>query len=213
MSSRILAFLVLAIPFGNCSEPEEPKRPPKQAAVLSAAFGDIFFRGGAGKSWHSARKGYALKSGDAVKSGMRSKAEIQTRRPATLLRIEENTTIVFEQSEDDEGRQVSARIFRGSVWGKVKRLESGEAFKIEGPASVTAFGTSTFRTEVPDDGPAAIFVFDGTVEVKRQFVDRKKPEVQMIGKGEGLLMPDGEPSRKVKVSPNDPLRRGWRKIE
>ena len=213
MSTRVLAFLVLAIPFGNCSEPEEPKPPPKQAAVLSAAFGDIFFRGGAGKSWHSARKGYALKSGDAVKSGMRSKAEIQTRRPATLLRIEENTTIVFEQSEDEDVRQVSARILRGSVWGKVKRLESGEAFKIEGPASVTAFGTSTFRVEVPVHGPAAIFVFDGTVEVKRQFVDRKKPEVQMISKGEGLLMPDGEPSRKVKVSPNDPLRRGWRKIE
>ncbi len=205
--------MVLAIPFGNCSEPEEPKPPTRQAAVLSAAFGDIFYRGGAGESWHSARKGYTLKSGDAVKSGMGSKAEIQTRHPATLLRIEENTTIVFEQSEDDEVRKVSARILRGSVWGKVKRLQSGEVFKIEGPASVTAFGTSTFRTEVPVHGPAAIFVFDGTVEVKRRFVDRKKPEVQMIGKGEGLVITEGEPSRKVKVSPNDPLRRGWRKIE
>ena len=144
---------------------------------------------------------------------MRSKAEIQTRRPATLLRIEENTTIVFEQSEDDEGRQVSARILRGSVWGKVKRLESGETFKIEGPASVTAFGTSTFRVEVPDDGPGGVFVYDGTVEVKRRFVDREKPEVQMVRKGEGILMPEGERSRKVKVSASDPLRRGWRKVE
>lgn len=213
MPSRILLLscLLVALSAGGCSKRQAgQKRPPKQTAVLSAADGDVFFKSAHGDDWHPASAGYRLLSGDAVSTGPHARAEVQTRGPASLIRISENATFALEQSDSAGVRVTSVRLLKGGVWGSVKRLETGEEYTFIGPAQASIQEPATFRMEMREDGSASLSVYEGEVLVKRPLGGTDRLDIQTVTKDEGLLMPPGEPSRRVAVPPDDPWRRGWK---
>ncbi len=206
-----LTGLLLALSVGSCAKRQaEQKKPPKQTAVLSAAVGDVFFRSAHGQDWHPASEGYRLLSGDAVSTGPRARAEVQTRGPVSFIRIGENTTFALEQSDSAGVRTASVRLLKGGVWGSVKRLEAREEYTFIGPALASLQEPATFRMEMQEDGTARLCVYEGAVHVKRPLAGTGKLDIQTVTKDEELLMPPGEPSRRVAIPPDDPWRRGWK---
>lgn len=205
-----LSCLIITLFGGVCSKSSEQKRPPKQVAVLSAAFEDVSFKSARGEHWHPASAGFTLVSGDVVSTGPGSRAEVQTRSPASLIRIGENTTFVLEQSDSAGVRAAGARLLRGSVWGSVKKLEAGEEFALNGPAVVNALQPATFRMEMQEGGWVGIYVYEGEVRVKRTAGETEKPDIRTLARGQGLLMPAGGPSRQTPIPSDDPWRRGWK---
>lgn len=192
------------------AESGQKKRPPKQAAVLSAAVGDVFFKSAHGQDWHPASAGYRLISGDAVSTGPRSRAEVQTRGPASLIRIHENAAIALEQSDSAGVRTTVIHLLKGGAWGSVKGLEAGEEFAFASPVHASVRDPATFRVEMREDGFATLSVYEGEVHVKRPLGETGKLDIQTVTKDEGLLMPPGEPSLRIAVPPDDPWRRGWK---
>ncbi|OGG43445.1 MAG: hypothetical protein A3F84_02335 [Candidatus Handelsmanbacteria bacterium RIFCSPLOWO2_12_FULL_64_10] len=217
MSPRILTLscLFIALSCAGCEKlktesGQRQKRPPKQAAVLSAAVGDVFFKSAHGQDWHLASAGYRLISGDAVSTGPRSRAEVQTRGPASLIRIHENAAFALEQSDSAGFRTTVIHLLKGGAWGSVKGLDAGEEFTFASPVHASIRDPATFRMEMREDGSASLCVYEGEVHVKRPLGETGRLDIQTVTKDEGLLMPRGEPSRRIAVPPDDPWRRGWK---
>ena len=203
--------LLVALAAGGCAKKQaDQKRPPKQTAVLSAAVGDVFFRSAHGQDWHPASEGYRLLSGDAVSTGSRARAEVQTRGPVSFIRAGENATFALEQSDSAGIRTTRVRLLKGGIWGSVKRLADGEEYAFLGPALASLQEPATFRMEMQEDGSASLSVYEGAVHVTRPLAGTGKMDIQIVTKDERLLMPPGELSRRMAIPSDDPWHRGWK---
>ena len=197
---------------GGCSkasDKQKRKRPDRQAAVLSAVSGEAFFRSAGGETWHPASAGFTLVSGDAISTGARSRAEVQARAPAALLRVGENAGFILEQSDSAGARAAHAKLMKGAVWGSVKSLEEGEAFALSGPAFASALGPATFRMEAREDGTTTVSVYEGEVRVQCA-ADPGRLEIHTLSGGQRLLIAPGASAQRLTVAPDDLWRRGWK---
>jgi hypothetical protein len=92
----------------------------------------------------------------------------------------------------------------------VKRLEPGEEYLIAGPALASLQEPATFRMEMEEDGAGTLSVYEGSIHVKRPLAGTGRLDIQTVTKDERLLMPPGEPSRRIALPQDDPWRRGWK---
>lgn len=183
----------------------------RQTAVISFIIGSVDFKGENGTDWHPARVGFRIVSGDAIRTGPDSRAELQTRGPYSVIRVGENTTFVLHQSEEQGLKSARARLLEGNLWSNVKRLKEQERFAFETPLlTATARGT-TFRMEAQGDTTVGVYVYEGAVEIKTQ-VDAgggKRAATNILGRGQSLRLAMNQPPQAAPIPATDGWRNGW----
>lgn len=207
-------LLCLVLPFAGaigagCSSGEE--KVLKQTAVVSFVFGTVEFKGEHGSDWHSAKPGFRLESGDVIRTGPDSRAEIQSRSPSSTIRLGENTSFVLHQAEDPERKSLRARLLDGNFWGRVKGLRGNEVFACEtSMAEATARGT-TLRVQAAGDTAVSIYAYDGVVEVKTHVEEAggKKLATFNLGPGQALNLSASQPPQIAVIPASDGWRSGW----
>lgn len=207
-------LLFLALPFAGmlgagCSSKEE--KVLKQTAVVSYVLGTVEFKGQHGSDWHAAKAGFRLESGDVIRTGPDSRAEVQSRTPSSTIRLGENTAFVLHQADDPERKSLRARLLDGNFWGRVNRLKGNELFTCEtSMAEATVRGT-TLRVQASGDTAVNIYAYEGVVEVKTHLVEAggKKLATYNLGRGQSLNLSATQPPQMAAIPASDGWRAGW----
>ncbi len=189
----------------------EKEKELRQTAVISFIVGGVEFKGEHGTDWHPARVGFRIVSGDAIRTGPDSRAELQTRGPHSVIRVGENTTFVLHQSEGQGLKGARAHLVEGNLWGNVKHLKEQERFAFETPTVTADARGTTFRMEAHGDTAVGVYVYEGTIEVKTQVDDRgsKRAATFNVGRGQSLRVAVDQPPQAAPIPATDGWRNGW----
>ena len=131
----------------------------KPAAVISLYTGQAFI-------WHQGRLteaelGQALRSGDSVRTGQGSLAEIGF-ADGTSLRLGEKTALYIQRADSTDR---SFKLFWGKLWTKVAKLSLKSQFTVETPTAVAGVRGTVFKVEIQPDSGTRVAVEEGLVEV------------------------------------------------
>ena len=208
-SGWLLALCLGGALLAGCGSQKEKEL--RQTAVISFIIGSVEFKGEHGTDWHPARVGFKIVSGDAIRTGPDSRAELQTRGPHSVIRVGENTTFVLHQSEGAGLKGASAHLVEGNLWGNVKHLKEQERFAFETPMVTAAARGTTFRMEAHGDTAVGVYVYEGAIEVKTQVEDRgsKRAATFNVGRGQSLRIATNQPPQAGPIPAADGWRNGW----
>jgi hypothetical protein len=204
----LVGVLSLALACGKSKE--EPPRKPRQAAVLSSASGTVSFRSREGRDWHPATGGYTLVTGDALASGPGARMEVQTRAPSSVLRADERTTFVLNQSDSGGVRAAAPHLVSGGLWANVRGLAEDETFRFTGPFEVRFLKPSVVRMTSTENGESGVSVYEGEVRILYRPDHGAEPAYFQLGKSQSLLKRPGAPPEVSPLPLEDPWRNGWR---
>ena len=134
----------------------------KPVAVLSLYVGQAFV-------WHQgqlteAELGQALQSGDSVRTGKGSLAEIGF-ADGTSIRLGEKTSLYIQRADSADSADRSFKLFIGKLWAKVAKLSLKSQFTVETPTAVAGVRGTVFKVEVEQDSSTRVAVEEGLVEV------------------------------------------------
>jgi len=157
-------------------------------AVLTKAVNMVEAKVGSA-SWATAKVGLTMKTGDEVKTGMKSLAVVKF-TDNSLLRVRENTSIKIYSEKKGTDVNKNTHVEKGTVGFNVTKQNSSEEFKFTTPTMVASIrGTEGF-VQVTEEGNSILAVTEGAVEV----TPTDKPgEGQMVQAGSfAEITPGGE---------------------
>lgn len=130
--------------------------------VLTFARGEVTAKA-AGGQWAKAEKGLALASGDMVKTGARSKAEISF--PSGVMRLFENTLVVIPAVSDKGGKKdiASVQLDSGSTAYRIDPAV-GAGFSVKTKHVIAGVKGTSFGVTAGDK-ESLVVVYFGKVEV------------------------------------------------
>lgn len=140
--------------------PEYRAQIAANTAVLTAKYGSVTVRHGT-SGWTNASVNTVLKSGDAIRTGKDSRAEL-TVHGSGYVRLDANTHLLIRYIDDKKGSSLKALV--GGVWVSIERaLVGASGFKLEMPSAVAAVKGTIFRCVVDEAGNCETAVYDGEV--------------------------------------------------
>lgn len=139
---------------------------PVVAPVVSFVEGDVTVKGAGASGWESAETGRLLASGDTVKTGPKSKAEISC--ATGKIRLYENTVIivpeVVDEGEKKDVRQVE--LDNGTGLFKIKKRGVERGFEVKTTNVIAGVKGTVFAVEHRrEQNVTRVAVFSGVVEV------------------------------------------------
>lgn len=169
---RLLAVVALLLAPGTIGAVEAPPSTPavSTGAEITALEGQADLIDASGQVRQVLKKGDTLAAGNRLRTGKRSRLEIQL-PDASFLRFGEETTFQLTSAMLDSGQQrdVSVRMGAGKVWANVSRLFSKRGrFAISTKTAVAGVRGTTYRMNVNPDQSAVVKVYEGEVLVKRR---------------------------------------------
>ncbi len=130
-------------------------------AVVTSMYGSVSVRHGTG-GWVAATLNTVLKSGDAIRTGTDSRAEL-TIHGSGSVRLDANSHLLITYLDDKRGSSLKALV--GGLWVSVERALVGpNGLKVEMPSAVAAVKGTVFRCTVSEQGDCETAVYDGEVE-------------------------------------------------
>jgi hypothetical protein len=185
---------------------------PVVAPVVSFVEGDVTVKGSGGAGWESAEAGRLLASGDTIKTGPASKAEISC--ATGKMRLYENTVIivpeVVDEGEKKDVRQVE--LDDGTGLFKIKKRGVQNGFEVKTTNVIAGVKGTVFAVEHKKKKKITrVVVFSGVVEVTDP---TKSPGTKTtLGKGESLQVEEDQgfgDDNVEDVEPGNPWR-DWKK--
>lgn len=158
--SPLLVLLAMAL-LGGVGSSDQVQLAANQA-VLSALYGDVQVRHGT-SGYRSGRQGEKLVTGDAVKTGASSRAQLSL-PDGRYVRLDQKTQLLLTHVQADGLTRLKALV--GGVWVTIEqKLGQASTFEVETPSVVCAVRGTAFDCQISEDGESVISVFDGEVEV------------------------------------------------
>lgn len=142
----------------------------ERGAKISFFVGKAMAKKGDAKEWKDVKLNQKLSSGDALRTMVESRVDIETSE-GTVINIMENT--VFEMSELFQNARTKASVTKlnvktGSILANVKKLtNSRSSFEFETPTATAAIRGTELEIDVLQ-GRTQLRVKDGTVEFKNK---------------------------------------------
>jgi hypothetical protein len=161
-------------------EPEVPPTTPSTTlAIVSAAAGNVSVMNGGTDSWTGAQVGMSLETGDSVKTGDSSSADI-TFLDGSTIQLEANTEIEIvslEISTDTGSKTIRLKQVIGDTLSRVEKLvDSASSYEVETPACVAAVRGSVMLVNVIEDGTTWVTNQEGDIWVIVDGVELQVPE-------------------------------------
>ncbi|MBM4330485.1 MAG: FecR domain-containing protein [Deltaproteobacteria bacterium] len=178
-----LSFLVMAI----CFWPAQAKSEGSSGKGIGAEQAKVTFLQGKAEilpqgetSWKSLKAGSFLSREDEVRTGEKSRLEIQL-ADRSILRFEQKTTFKMKTVFVDvsaNSREVKVEVPVGKTWANVRKVFGPKkTFEIASANAVAGVRDTIWRMSVNPDASTLIRVYAGTVEVYNPFVKPDyKPE-------------------------------------
>lgn len=175
----ILAVALAAFGAAPGNETEEPISydvvAVKRHLLLAADGGEV-----------ELKEGDHARSGDSLRTGSRSSADLEVRERAARFHI--GTRTRFQLAHDRPG--VLIDIERGSLRGVFGELPEGDTSEriVTTPSAVLAVRGTEYGVDVAKDGDTIVMVFEGTVEIR----DRAElGETIQVGAGQSTRIRKG----------------------
>jgi hypothetical protein len=132
------------------------------------------------KVWKPIHMGTLLSQEDEVRTGERSRIEIQL-PDRSILRFDERTrfklkTVFFEAQKDS--REIQVNVVAGKTWANVRKAFGPQkTFEVASANAVAGVRDTIWRMTIAEDRSTLIRVYEGTVEVYNPFIKPDyKPE-------------------------------------
>jgi VCBS repeat-containing protein len=201
MHSKLLPIFVLIIllvpTLVGCGEASPT---PSPLAVLSAAAGDVSVRNGGTDSWTGAQVGISLDTGDSIKTGESSSAEV-TFLDGSILELEAGTEIEIvslEISTDTDTKTITLQQTIGTTISRVtKLLGTASSYAIETPTGVASVRGSILIVRIIEGGTTLATNQEGDISFSAQGVELQIPE------GETCIGIAGQPPDLVPMAEDD----------
>jgi alpha-tubulin suppressor-like RCC1 family protein len=165
---------------------------PSPLAILSAAAGDVSVMKGSAGSWAGAQVGISLKTGDGVKTGDSSTAEI-TFLDGSTIELEANTEIhilSLEISSETGSKTITLSQIIGDTISRVTHLVDPESrYEIDTPTGVAGVRGSVMLVHVGEDGTTVVTNLEGEVYAVAQGVEVDIPV------GQSYIITPGQPPK------------------
>ena len=183
---KTIFLLTLSLFFVSNSQAEK-------VAKLYSEEGDVRAQA-VGQGWQEVSVGHNFEQGDALKTGVKSRAGVRF-SDGFLLRLKDKSRIVFNKSEKKEERiNVSA----GAVYFFSRKPQRFPV--IHTPHVSAAVRGTEFVVEV-QGGESKISVLDGSVRAENKY------GAVLVGKGEEALVKPGKaPIKRILLSPHDAVQ-------
>jgi len=177
------------VPSDNSTEPTVPPITPSTLTVLSITEGNVFVMKAGTDSWIEAQVGISLESGDSVKSGNSSSAEITFFDGSTIeLQAGTEIEVVSLGISDTGSTTIKLKQAIGNTISRVTKLvDSASRYEVETPACVAAVRGSVMLVNVIEDGTT--------------WVTNQEGDIWVIANGVELQIPEG---RKCIIIPGQP---------
>ncbi|MEL7370461.1 MAG: FecR family protein [Myxococcota bacterium] len=120
--------------------------------------------------WRSVRKVRNVRSGDALRTGAKGRAEIAF-ADGSIVRLGPKTTMTLERADfSPQGqRNVRLRVWLGRLWASVvRRLEGSDSFEVQTRNAVAGVRGTSFAVIAQADLSSVVKVYTGTVGVKKK---------------------------------------------
>jgi uncharacterized repeat protein (TIGR01451 family) len=159
-------------------EPTDTPTNHSTLTMLSITEGDVFIMKAGTDSWIEAQVGMSLESGDIIKSGDSSSAEI-TFFDGSTIELEAGTEIeVVSLGISDTGSTtISLKQAIGSTISRVTKLvDSASSYEVETSACVAAVRGSSMLVQVIADGTTWVTNLEGEIWVTANGVELQIPE-------------------------------------
>jgi Tfp pilus assembly protein PilF len=179
---------------GLCLLPGLPRAqtPPASGpadSVLLTVEGKVEISAAAPLRWTPAEAGAALRVGDRLRTGLRSRATIRLHN-ATTLRVNELTTI---QIQPPGGAQAAPTLNQQSGSTYFFSREKAAETRFRTPLASGAIRGTEFHIEVGNDGRSVVTLIDGRLELSN-------PQGELaLHSGEQATVDPGQPPRKTAV--------------
>jgi hypothetical protein len=174
-------FIILFLGFGSAIS-DEPKGKGSEQDQAKVTFlqgkAEALSKGQA--AWKSLRVGSLLTKEDEVRTGEKTRIEIQL-PDRSILRFDQRTTFkmvtVFFNAQDGS-RDVKVEMAAGKTWANVRKVFGAQkTFEVASANAVAGVRDTIWRMNVANDQSTLIRVYEGTVEVYNPFVKPDyKPE-------------------------------------
>jgi hypothetical protein len=192
----LVLTILLAATLVGCGGPSGT---PSPLASLSKAVGDVSVSNDGG-SWTGAHVGMSLDTGDGVKTGDDSTAQI-TFLDGSTVDLEANTEIdivALEISSETGSKTITLDQIIGDTVSRVTHLIDPESsYEIDTPSGTAGVRGSVMVVHVGPDGTAVVTNQEGEVYTIAQGVLVEVPE------GETCVMTNGEPPKLLPVAVDD----------
>jgi hypothetical protein len=173
---------------------------PPPLAVLTAAVGDVSVMKGSAGSWAGAQVGMSLKTGDGIKTGDSSTAEI-TFLDGSTIDLEANTEIdivALDISSATGSKTITLNQIIGDTISRVTHLVDPESrYEIDTPTGVAGVRGTVMLVHVGEDGTTLVTNQEGDVYTIAQGVLVEVPV------GQTCIMAPGEPPNLMPVAADD----------
>jgi hypothetical protein len=185
--------VILAVTLVGCSGGQTSVNPSPLAA-LTAAAGDVSLMKGNAGSWAVAQVGVSLKTGDGVKTGDNSTAEI-TFLDGSTIELEANTEIdivSLEISSETGSKIITLNQIIGDTISRVTHLvDSESSYEIDTPGGTAGVRGSVMLVHVGADGTTLVTNQEGNIYVRGQGVEIDVPV------GHSCIVEPGQPPQLV----------------
>jgi hypothetical protein len=200
MRKKLLPLLVLTVfmaaILAGCSGPSGN---PSPLASLSKAVGDVSVSNDGG-SWTGAQIGMSLDTGDGVKTGDDSTAQI-TFLDGSTIDLEANTEIdivALEISSATGSKTITLDQIIGDTISRVTHLVDPESsYEVETPSGTAGVRGSVMVVHVGEDGSALVTNLEGTVYTIAQGV------LKEVAEGQTCILTPGEPPELMPLARDD----------
>jgi hypothetical protein len=148
-----------------------------QAAEFSSVNGTVEVKKTGTAAWKLARPGGPVVSGDAVRTGPGSRAEVKMDEGHRVA-LREKTSLRVESAKK------GASLFfleAGKLKATVNKLRGGSRFEVKTPLAVAAVRGTVFEMSVADDQTSRLDVLEGRVSYR-----------ELVGAGREVLVPQGQ---------------------
>jgi len=158
---------------------------PVVEPVVSFVEGDVTVKGAGGSSWEGVKTGRLLATGDTVKTGPKSKAEISC--ATGKMRLYENTVIIVpEVADEGDKRDIrTVTVEDGTGLFKIKKRGVQNGFEVKTTNVIAGVKGTVFAVQHKKvDNLTRVAVFSGIVEVTDK--DRTPGTSTLLSRGQVL---------------------------
>ena len=160
--SRALSIVATMLLVGTLSMGDRGQL-ATDSAVVTSLYGNVQVRHGT-SGYTAAKLNEALVSGDAIKTGADSRAELSVGNGG-YVRMDESSQLLLTHIQSDGATSLQALM--GGVWVTLENALTGNSrFEVNMPSAVASVKGTVFRCQVDEDGASETFVYEGEVDVQ-----------------------------------------------
>jgi uncharacterized repeat protein (TIGR01451 family) len=183
---------------GGSNVPSDNTTNPSPLAILSSADGNVLVMEAGTSAWADAQVGVSLKTGDGIKTGAGSSAEI-TFLDGSTIKLQADTEIdiaTLEISTETGSKTIQVKQAIGDTVSRVTHLiDTASSYEVETPSCVAAVRGSAMEVKVGPDGTTWVTNLEGHIVVIANGVELEVPLgrtcVITLGESPQLLPPGG----------------------